>query len=298
MSSAAITFALATIALWSFLAYLGASLSNVPPFLLAGIALCISGLIGAVRIRRWRVPLKTLIMGVVGIFGYNCFYFLALQNAPAVEASLINYLWPLLIVVFSPLFLSGYTLKPHHLIGSAAGLAGAALIVTGGRFTLDMANLSGYIFGGFAAVTWASYSLLTKRVPPFSTAAVGSFTMISGILALGVHFSFEAAYTPTGRDWLFLVLLGAGPLGGAFFTWDAAMKKGDPRIIGSLSYLTPLTSTLVLVALGGHEFKWATGVAMVLIVMGAVIGSLDMIRPKEKTDYLADTNKPLATSSQ
>lgn len=280
MSSTATILALTTIALWSFLAYLGASLSNVPPFLLVGIALCISGIVGAARFRLWRVPLKTLVMGVGGIFGYNFLYFFALRNAPAIEASLINYLWPLLIVILSPVLLSGYALRPYHLIGAVSGLIGAGLIVTGGRFNLDMANLAGYMFAAGAALTWACYSLLTKKAPPFSSAAVGGFCLISGILSLGIHFLMEPAYTPAARDWLFLILLGTGPLGAAFFTWDAAMKKGDPRIIGSLSYLTPLTSTLVLVVLGGYEFKLVTALAMVLIVFGAVVGSLDMIRPK------------------
>lgn len=283
MSPIATIFALTTITLWSFLAYFGASLNNVPPFLLVGIALCISGLAGAIRIKQWRVPLKTLVMGVGGIFGYNFLYFFALQNAPAIEASLINYLWPLLIVLFSPIILTGYRLKAYHIIGTAAGFAGAGLIVTGGHLSLDMANLNGYLYGAGAAVTWSLYSLLTKKVPPFSTAAVGLFTTISGLMALGIHFLIEPVYVPTHQDWMFLVLLGVGPLGAAFFTWDAAMKKGDPRIIGALSYLTPLTSTLVLVVLGGHEFKSTTGIAMVLIVVGALIGSWDMLRFKRKT---------------
>jgi drug/metabolite transporter (DMT)-like permease len=297
MSLAATILALTTIALWSFLAYLGASLNNVPPFLLAGIGLTISGLVGAIRFKLWKVPFKTLAMGVCGIFGYNFLYFFALQNAPAIEASLINYLWPLLIVVLSPVILTGYKLRSYHLIGALAGLTGAGLIVTGGRLDLDMANLNGYLFAGAAAVTWSCYSLFTKKVPPFSTAAVGGFCLISGILSIGIHFLMEPAYIPTQRDWIFLVLLGTGPLGAAFFTWDAAMKKGDPRIIGSLSYLTPLTSTLVLVVLGGYEFKWITGAAMILIVAGALIGSLDMIRPKKKAsnsrdyDHMAKTPK-------
>lgn len=242
--------------------------------------MCIGGLFGAVRFRLWRVPLKTLAMGVGGIFGYNFLYFFALQNAPAVEASLINYLWPLLIVMLSPVILRGYNLRSYHLLGATAGLLGAALIVTGGHLNLDLANLNGYLFAAGAALVWACYSLLTKKVPPFPSAATAGFCLVSGILSLLIHFGIEPSYVPSGRDWVFLTLLGIGPIGAAYFTWDAAMKRGDPRIIGSLAYLTPLTSTLVLVLLGGHEFKWVSAAAMVLIVAGALIGSLDMIRPK------------------
>ncbi len=271
-----------TIAMWSFLATLGAQLKHVPPFLLVGVALCVGGLIGLPKFRDWRVPWTTFAVGVYGLFGYHFLLFVAFQHAPAVEANLMNYLWPLLIVVLTPVILPGSRLRPHHILGAVIGLAGAGLIVTGGKLSLDAANLGGYLLAGGAAFVWSSYSLLTKRVPPFPTGAVGAFCLASGVLSLGVYALGAAAsgevYIPTGLDWLYLALLGAGPMGLAFFTWDAALKRGDPRIIGSLAYLTPLTSTLLLVSIGGRAFTWISGVAMVLILAGAVIGSWELFR--------------------
>ena len=287
MPLSATLFALGAILMWSFLAFLGARVSHLPPLLVVATALCVSGLVGALRWRDWRVPRRTLAVGIGGIFGYHFLYFAALQNAPAVEASLMNYLWPLLIVLLSPLILTGYRLRPYHLLGALSGLAGAGLIITGGRLSLDLANLPGYLLGAGAALTWACYSLLTKRLPSFPTAAVGAFCLASGLLSLGAYWlstgeiSFPAL-PPT--DWLSLVLLGAGPMGAAFFTWDAALKRGDPRIIGSLAYLTPLTSTLILVSLGGRTLTWVTAVAMLLIVGGAVLGSFDLWKIRNSQD--------------
>jgi drug/metabolite transporter (DMT)-like permease len=280
----ATSLALLAIALWSFLAYLGARVTHVPSFLVVGIALCVSGLVSAFRWREWRIPPKTLLVGIGGIFGYHFLYFSALQHAPVVEASLMNYLWPLLIVLLSPLFLSGYRLRIHHLVGALMGLGGAGLIITGGRLDLDVLNLPGYLLAAGAALTWSSYSLMTKRLPPFPTAAVGAFCLSSGLLSLGAYYISGSAFpisSLNASDWLSLVLLGAGPLGAAFFTWDASLKRGDPRIIGSLAYLTPLTSTLVLVALGGRSLTWVSGIAMLLIVGGAIIGSLDLFRTRK-----------------
>jgi drug/metabolite transporter (DMT)-like permease len=283
MPASATLLALTTILLWSFLAFLGARVSHLPPFLVVGIALCVSGVIGMTRIRGWRVPLATFLVGVGGIFGYHFLYFSSLKFAPPVEASLMNYLWPLLIVLLSPLFLAGYKLHPHHLLGACTGLAGAGLILTGGQMSLDLANLKGYLLAAGAALVWASYSLMTKRLKPFPTTAVGGFCLASGLLALAAYWiGSRGAAQPvelTRSDWISLLLLGAGPMGAAFFTWDAALKRGDPRVIGSLAYLTPLTSTVVLVLLGGHTLTWASGLAMCLIVSGAVIGSLDLFRP-------------------
>lgn len=288
MPLSATLLAFAAIGMWSFLGYLGTSLDGVPPLLIVGLALCISGLVSTVRLGDWRVPVRTLAIGVGGIFGYHFFYFTGLQHAPAVEANLVNYLWPLLIVLLSPVYLPAYRLKKNHVVGALTGMAGAGLIASGGKISLDFANLPGYLSAAFAAIIWASYSLLTKRVPPFSTGAVGGFCLFSGILSLGIFFlqggSMGAVAALTGRDWIYLVLLAAGPLGGAFFVWDASLKRGDPRIIGSLAYITPMTSTLLLVFLGGHAFTWVSGVAMALIVIGAVIGSLNLMRKGEDND--------------
>lgn len=280
MPTASILLALFTILLWSFLALLGAAVSHLPSMLVTGIALTLSGLIGALRLGEWRIPLKTLAVGVYGLFGYHFLYFSALSYAPVVEANLLNYLWPLLIVLLSPVFLPAHGLRPHHLAGAGMGLLGAGLIVSGGRMSLDFANLPGYLSAAAAAFVWASYSLLTKRLPPFPTAAVGSFCFVSGLLSLALYGSLAggAPVLPQGRDWLYLGLLGLGPLGAAFFTWDAALKRGDPRVIGSLAYLTPLTSTLILVVVGGREFTWVSALAMALIVCGAGLGALDLLR--------------------
>lgn len=277
MPASATLLALATILLWSTLALGGAALNQLPPFLLVGAALSVSGLTAFVRREGWRVSPLVLLVGVGGIFGYHFLYFRAFAYAPAIEANLINYLWPLLIVVLSPLFLTGYRLQRRHIAGALLGLSGAGLIATGGRFSLQAAYLPGYLLAAAAALTWASYSLLTKRLPPFPTAAVGPFCLLSGILALTLHIVFGGALTDLAalepRQWLYILLIGAGPMGAAFFSWDAALKRGDPRVIGSLAYLTPLLSTLNLVLFASQSLTWVSILAMSLIILGALVGS-------------------------
>jgi drug/metabolite transporter (DMT)-like permease len=279
-----IVLALAAIAVWSSLALLNSRVNAIPPFLAVGVALCVGALVGLFKVREWRVPLKTFAVGVGGIFGYHALLFAAFKLAPAVEVNLINYLWPLLIVTLSPIFLRGFRLGPRHVVGALLGFSGALLIVSGGSLRPDAANLPGYLLAAAAALAWACYSLLTKRLPPFPTGAVGGFCLASGLLSLALYFlecmSPSAAPTVSlaGLDWLFLVLLGLGPMGGAFYAWDAALKRGDPRVIGALSYLTPLLSTLNLVMLGGKKLSPAAGAAMSLIVAGAVVGSLDLVK--------------------
>jgi len=275
-----IVYAMLTISLWSTSAYFSAHLRRISPFLLVGISFTVAGLMGIRNIRTWKVPLIVFAIGVGGLFGYQVLYFLAFQHAPAVEVNLINYLWPLFVVLLSPVYLKGYSLRWNHILGALVGLFGAGVVVTGGVFDALRFNLSsapGYGYAAIAAVIWASYSLLIKRFQPLPDSLVSGFCLLAGLLALGFFLSSKPAvpqaWTLTRQEWLYIILMGVGPHGIAFVTWNLALKHGDPRVIGSFSYLTPLLSTLILVITGTGRLNATSGGGILLIVAGILIGS-------------------------
>ncbi len=272
--------ALGAIALWGTLAALGVALAHVPPFLLTGLALCVGGLLALplsrFEVSSWLVPLPTLALGVGGLFGFHFLLFMALRLAPPVQANLINYLWPLFMVLLSPWLLPGMRLQAVHIAAALLGFAGAALVILG-----DPAGAGqqaggwswGYLLALMSALVWAGYSLLTRRVPHFPTAAIGGFALVSGLLSLLCHALLEPAVALTGRDMLLIGALGLGPMGAAFFLWDMALKRGDTRQIGILSYLTPLASTGMLVLVGDRDFTWNIALAALMIVGAALLGT-------------------------
>ena len=272
--------ALGAIALWGTLAALGVALAHVPPFLLTGLALCVGGLLALplsrFEVSSWLVPLPTLALGVGGLFGFHFLLFMALRLAPPVQANLINYLWPLFMVLLSPWLLPGMRLQAVHIAAALLGFAGAALVILG-----DPAGAGqqaggwswGYLLALMSALVWAGYSLLTRRVPHFPTAAIGGFALVSGLLSLLCHALLEPAIALTGRDMLLIGALGLGPMGAAFFLWDMALKRGDTRQIGILSYLTPLASTGMLVLVGDRAFTWNIALAALMIVGAALLGT-------------------------
>jgi drug/metabolite transporter (DMT)-like permease len=271
-------FALAAIALWATLASLAVLLKHVPPFLLTGIALLIGSLPAWPFWRQWKISPATLALGVYGLFGFHFLLFLALRMAPPVEANLVNYLWPLLMVVLAPAFLPGMKLRPAHVGAAVLGFAGAALAILGVSASIRQGGWNwGYVMAFGSAFIWASYSLMTKRIAssgkPFPTSAIGVFGLVSGVLALACHWLVETPVSLSVQDWGLIALAGLGPLGAAFFLWDRALKLGDARHIGILSYLTPLASTLLLILVSGRALTWEIAMAAAMIISAAVLGT-------------------------
>jgi len=278
------------ILLWSFLALCTAASGDIPPFQLNAMAFAFGTLVGMAKwikdpasIKKLRQPAKAWILGVAGLFGYHLFYFTALRNAPTIDASLIGYLWPLLIVLFSS-FLPGERLKWQHIVGCLLGLAGAGLIVTGGQgFAFKSEFAFGYFMALLSALSWSTYSVLSRRFANVPTDTVTGFCAATAILSLGGHLLWETTVLPQNIwQWVAVIGLGLGPLGLAFYVWDQGVKHGDIQILGAASYSAPLLSTLILIIFGYAQFTWAVGAACLLITFGAIIASKDMIL-KRKT---------------
>ncbi|MBB4350861.1 aromatic amino acid exporter YddG [Aliirhizobium cellulosilyticum] len=277
------------ILMWSLLALMTAASGSVPPFQMNAMTFAIGSLPGLVllsikpdRIRLLKQPAKVWIIGIAGLFGYHFLYFTALRNAPAVEAGLIAYLWPLLIVVGSAL-LPGERLRWYHVAGALAGLCGTVAIVSRNGVSFDQSYLLGYGAALLCAFTWSGYSLLTRSFDRVSTDVVTGFCLATALLSLVCHLALETTVWPaSGGEWAAVVGLGLLPVGAAFYAWDYGVKNGDIQVIGAASYAAPLLSTLILLASGFAEPSWRILIACVLITGGAVLAAKEMIKPKRK----------------
>ncbi len=266
--------------LWALLALFTVGSAPVPPFQLAAMCFAVGGILGGVWIGAttgfsvlrgvsWRV----YTFGTLGLFAYHALYFSALRMAPAAEAGLIAYLWPLMIVLFSGL-LPGEHLRPLHVIGALISFSGAALIVLGGATGFSAQALPGYGLAFLCALTWSGYSVASRGLGDTPTASVVVFCLATAALALGAHLLFEDTVWPaSGLGWLSILGLGLGPVGLAFYVWDVGVKRGDIQLLGVASYGAPLLSTLVLILAGIATPSLSILVAGVLITVGAVMAA-------------------------
>jgi drug/metabolite transporter (DMT)-like permease len=285
-SRTATLIGLTAILMWSLLTVFTVTTGRIPAFQLAAMTFAIGGLVGCASwlvrpggVASLRQPLVAWVVGVGGLFGFHALYFLALRLAPPAEAGLLNYLWPLLIVLFSSL-LPGERLAPHHIIGALLGLVGTVLLFAGNTGThYEATQIPGFIAAFTAALVWTAYSVLSRKLKAVPTDAVAGFCLATALLAALVHFSIERTVWPeTPAQWLAIVALGIGPVGAAFYAWDIGMKRGDIRVLGAASYATPLLSTAFLIAAGFAQATATIALAALLIAGGGLIAAKDMFR--------------------
>ncbi|MBO9411578.1 MULTISPECIES: EamA family transporter [unclassified Ruegeria] len=272
--------------LWALLALFTVGSAPTPPLLLNALCFSIGGTLGLVwtwatgglsQLRE--IPWTTYLFGTIGLFGYHALYFSALRMAPAAEAGLIAYLWPLLIVLLSGL-LPGEHLRIGHLIGACLGFAGAAVIIAGGGSSgFQAEHLPGYALALLCALTWSGYSVLSRRLGDTPTSSVAVFCVATAIASGLLHIAVEETVWPDNAlGWGSVIALGLGPVGLAFYVWDIGVKQGDIQILGTSSYAAPLLSTLVLVVAGIAAPSWGLAIAAVLITGGALVAARASMR--------------------
>jgi drug/metabolite transporter (DMT)-like permease len=275
---------LSAILMWSLLSVMTVATGAIPAFQLAAMTFAIGAVTCALRwigrtdaVKALRQPPVAWIVGVGGLFGYHALYFLALRFAPPAEAGLLNYLWPLLIVLFSSL-LPGERLAAHHVVGAVLGLAGTVLLFAGNTGSFTSGQIPGLIAAFIAAFVWATYSVLSRRLKSVPTDAVAGFCAVTALLAALVHTLVETTVWPqTPLQWAAIAALGVGPVGAAFYAWDIGMKRGDIRVLGAASYATPLLSTTFLILAGFAKASANLALAAVLIAGGGLIAAKDMV---------------------
>jgi drug/metabolite transporter (DMT)-like permease len=271
---------LGAIALWSSLAALTVLSGTVPPYQLTSMTFAVATVVGLVWARargqslaKLRdVPAGAWALGIYGLVGFHVCYFMALRQAPPLEASLVCYLWPLLIVVFSG-FIGGSRLSASNVAGAALGFLGTALVMfdAAGRPSFS-GSVGGYALAAAAAFIWASYSVGSRRYQQVPSLSVVGACAATAMVTLALHMMFETTVWPqSATQWAALLGLGLGPTGLAFYLWDEGMKHGQVRLLGAASYATPLLSTVLLAALGLGTLSPLIIVGALLVTVGAAL---------------------------
>lgn len=258
------------IAAWSIYGVLLASNSVTPPFrAMAIVFTCATAVLLARRLLQgrgvkdiFRIPPATLALGVLGLFGSNCLYVVALAlGGQPVAVNIAALAWPVFLVIVVALF---GVARPTWLDGLAMliGFGGVVLLtLQRGGFAIDWPVLVALA----GAVCWAVYSGLRTRVPAGPQDSMIAFVGISAVLCWLITAGFERGSVPLD-EFLRLAVVGLIPVGIANLAWDLGARHGDPVLLAGFSFLEPIASTALIALVLSVPVGYSEALSLALVV--------------------------------
>ena len=205
----------------------------------------------------------------MGISVHNLTWVAALQQAPPLEATLLIYTWPLLVIIFTTIALR-QRFHLYHLLAGVIGLTGVAVLLLGRGLALPgLQLLPGHAWALASALSWSVFSAVSARFPARSNSFLGIVFLLSALINGAIWFLYRGApAAPMHSLWI------AGPaalfFALAYGMWDFGMKHGNAQLVGVISFLTPVLSASYLVLLGRAAPTPHLALSLLLIV--AAIG--------------------------
>nr|WP_290693600.1 DMT family transporter [Halomonas sp. UBA3074] len=270
--------ALVAVMLWSAAPLLAAFTKATPPLQLTAVTLLAGALATLPLSRRVNVAASGAVWQIsvwVGIplliFGAVSSYFIGMRLAPAAEAALITYTWPVLFVLLSQWSRFGH-LRIAGVLGALIAFSGAALLLIPQATSGGLGGATtGYALALLAACCWALYSWLSETAPLALAPLLPRLLLIACAIAVAASLLLEGPLPlPSGEALLAGIALGLGPYGVAMVAWDKALRWGHASLVGSLAYGVPVLAALLLVIAGMSVLDWRLPTAAVLVVVGCL----------------------------
>lgn len=266
-----ITLLLVAILIWSSQAVAIAKIGSIYSGLIVFYSSIVSFLIGVWKVDRSKLNILGVVFTSMFFLGYQYCLLTSFKLAPIPEANSIQYLWTLLIVVFSPLYFA-VRLDPVFWINLLLlSISGTVIFWESiGNFTRT--GLAGYVFAAVAAITWANYSLMAKKYPNFFNFdnLTVSFLII-GLVGMADTSNSGLSLIPTLADdkWPWFLFLIIGRI--SYFFWDSGVKRVSTFTVARMALLTPILSSTLLAIFVGVNIGWNLWIAFSLSIFGPAL---------------------------
>lgn len=266
--------------LWSTSALAATKICHLPIFQVLTTTFLVAFVIVTIRLtltKRWSLvlsqPWYVWVVGVLGICAQQIAYIMAFKNGPALQVDIIILLWPILMVAFSWLLLKD-RLKPRHFVSCLLGFSSVILLnCTDQGFLLFSSWYSGYTYAAICAVLWSCYIVFTRHFSTIPSEMIGMYYGVGGIFTLIAHMSFEDFIVPAPGEWFILLYMGMMVAGAAYICWDFGVKKGNVKLLATLSYGNSIVSLAWLVIFADVALQGNLVGAGGLVFLGGILAT-------------------------
>jgi drug/metabolite transporter (DMT)-like permease len=213
-------------------------------------------------------------MGFIGVFLYRFFLQAAFMLMPVQEAFIVNYTWPIMVVIFAWIILKE-KMNLKKVIGLLLSFIGVVVVTTKGNFSVLNFSIGGVLFALAGAVVYGFYSVLGKLQTYEKFTSTTFFYIFSFIFSAISLFLFSSIPSLSPEQLGGLLWLGIFPNGLAFVFWLLALKYGDTAKISNLIFMTPFLSLIYIYFLLGEKILLSSIIGLTIIVLGILIQSIN-----------------------
>jgi drug/metabolite transporter (DMT)-like permease len=226
------------------------------------------------RLRAWRGRdfLISAGLGLLNPFLYYLVLFEAYDRLPAQEAQPLNYVWPVVLVLLSALFLR-QRITPVTLLAMLVSLAGVAVISTrGDLLSLRFTDTTGVTLAVGSTVIWASYWLFNLRDNRDPVLRLWVNFVFGTVAVTAYALTMEKVALPSWPALAGAAYVGCFEMGITFVCWISALRYArNTAQVSSLIFLSPFLSLVVIHFLVGEPIYPSTVVGLILIVAGIIL---------------------------
>lgn len=223
------------------------------------------------KIKDW---LKIVVLGLLGTYIYYLFLYLGYKEAKGLEVLVIQYTWPILIVLLS-IFILSEKLNINKIISICLGFIGVIFVLTKGDFSnIYFSNLEVILFVALGAFSFALFSVLSKKVhyEPISTTAIYFFVAtIASYFSMVYYSSFSF---PASNEWFAILLNGILLNGFSYLLWISALKNSEASYLAPFIFITPILSAIYLIIFFDEALELAYIIGLICVVLAGVVNSI------------------------
>lgn len=214
------------------------------------------------------------VLGLLGTYVYYLFLYLGYSKASGMEVLVVQYTWPLLIVIFS-LFILKERLTLIKGIAVLLGFIGVVLVLTKGEFqSIEIENGDVILLVGIGAACFALFSVLSKKITKEPLSVVTIYFFVATLAALVSMLNYSKFAIPSVSEISPILLNGILVNGFSYVFWFIALKSTEASYLAPFVFIAPILSAFYLILFFDEPFLAVYGVGLAFVVMGGLINSL------------------------
>lgn len=214
--------------------------------------------------------LTTALIGLPGTFFYYVFYYTGTSMMPASQAFIINYLWPIMSVVFACLILKE-KMTVRKGIAIALSFVGVMIVTGKDLMHFQKDTLLGAALCILGAVSYGSFTALNQKFRYDKRLSMMIFYFTSFLLTSIINLSTGNTFTLTGGLVLGLAYNGIFSMAVGTTTWALALESGKTAKISNLAYITPFLSLIWTAIFLKEAISIWSVLGLAVIVLGIFI---------------------------